>query len=62
MKRVWIVRNKENGFEYIILVKGTEDEVVDYIRSELKSAFTYCGATEDEVKMATMLGIKIYLA
>lgn len=60
-KRYWLVKINTNGFESKMLVHGTEQELWSYMESELGYIPGYCGATEQEVTAAKMLGIKAYL-
>lgn len=62
MKQVWKVTNMVNGFKVVIMVRGTEAELQDYIKSELPNAVKYVGAMDAEVKAAELLGMPIYMA
>ena len=62
MKQVWKVTNMVNGFKVVIMVRGTEAELQDYIKSELSNAVKYVGAMDAEVKAAELLGMPIYMA
>lgn len=67
-RRYWIVRFWKNGFEGVMLVYGTEDELWEYLNSEIGGAapghigdYSYSGATGKEVEMARALKIKAYI-
>lgn len=69
MRMYWLVGIEKNGFEAKMLVYGTEEEMQEYLNSEIGGAderhtgnYSYSGATEEEVKMARALGIKAYIA
>lgn len=60
MKRIWIASYCKNGFEFKVLLYGTEQELHEYTRSEFGYQLGYSGATDDEVATAKKLGMKIY--
>ena len=60
MKRVWIATYNKNGFEFKLMLYGTEQELHEYTRSELGYQLGYRGATDAEVAAAKQLGMKIY--
>lgn len=59
-KRHWIVKVTRNGFEFKVMLYGTEKELRNYIDTELSDYSGYHGATEKEVEAAKTLGMKIY--
>lgn len=59
-KRHWLIRFWVNGFEGKMLVYGTEEELWDYLGSEIGN-YSYTGATEKEVQAAEVLHLKTYL-
>lgn len=68
MRRHWLVGFWKNGFEGKMLVYGTEEEMWDYLNSEIGGGderrtgdYFYVGASEAQVKAARILGIKTYL-
>lgn len=68
-KRYWLVAFWKNGFEGKMLVYGTEEELWNYLNSEIGGGddrrigdYSYKGATEEEVKAAKLLKIKAYIA
>ena len=68
MKRHWLVGVYVNGFQMKMLVYSTEQEMWAYLNSEIGGGddrhtgnYSYHGATDKEVEMAKMLGIKCYL-
>lgn len=60
-KRYWLVGFWKNGFEGKMLVYGTEQELWEYLNTELDS-YCYTGATDKEVAAAKLLKIKAYIA
>ena len=68
-KRYWLVAFWKNGFEGKMLVYGTEEELWNYLNSEIGGGddrrignYSYKGATEEEVEAAKLLRIKAYIA
>lgn len=61
-KRNWLIRYDINGFKMITLVNGTEEEMLEYMRSEIGSNFSYVGATDTDVVCGKKLGIPVYFA
>ena len=59
---VWKVTYVKNGFEWVILVKGSEADVRAYMESEFGYMGKYTALTDDEVDCAIKLGMKIYIA
>ena len=62
LTHVWQVWYEKNGFKYFILCQGTEQEVREYLESEMGYMGRYSGMTETEVDMTKKLGCKIYIA
>ena len=64
-KRNWVVRGTKNGFEMKLFLYGTEEELVDYLKTEVTSTvfdhYWYSGATEEEVAAAKALRLKVYM-
>lgn len=64
--RVWQIWYSINGFKFCILVEGTENEMRDYVSSELSmrgiTGGGYHGISDSEVKCAKEIGLPIYLA
>ena len=61
-KRNWLVKFKINGFKMVTLVYGTEEEMREYMKSEIGDNFYYVGATDTDVAYGKKLGIPVYLA
>lgn len=61
-RRIWIVRMEHRGFEGLILVYGSEDELRAYVTSELGYMPGYTGARDDEVEALRKMRVKVYLA
>ena len=69
MRRYWLVGFWKNGFEGKMIVYGTEQELWDYLNSEIGGGddrhtgnYRYSGATEKELEAAKVLGMETYLA
>lgn len=60
MKRIWVASYNKNGFEFKVLLYGTEQELWDYTTSEFGYQLGYRGATDKEIEAAKTLGMKIY--
>lgn len=62
-KRYWLVRVVCRGFESLMLVYGTEDEMRTYMCGEF-DCYTplYRGASDEEVSALKKMGAKVYLA
>ena len=67
-RRYWLVGFWKNGFEGKMLVFGTEEELWDYLNSEIGGGddrhtgnYCYSGATEEEVRAARLLNMKAYI-
>lgn len=68
MRRHWLVGFWRNGFEGKMLVYGTEEEMWDYLNSEIGGGderhtgdYHYIGARKEDIEAARILGIKTYL-
>ena len=62
-KRHWLVRVVYRGFESLMLVYGTEDEMREYMSWEFDHCVpAYSGASEEEVSALKKMGAKVYLA
>lgn len=61
-KRYWLINVLTNGFESMMLLYGTEDELRNYLDSELPGGYRYHGATDEEVEALKKFGMKAYLA
>lgn len=59
---VWMLVIKMNGFTSYMYVQGTEDEMLDYMESEIPTKFKYYALTEYEIKMVKRLDQKIFIA
>ena len=60
--RVWTVSYEINKFLVPILVEGTEPEMQEYMESEMGYVGRYHALTNEEVRQAKMLGLKVYIA
>lgn len=62
-KRVWIYKFMQRGFQMVVMIEGTEDEMRAYLEEvNPKGNGKYSGATEKEVAHFKALGMPIYLA
>ncbi len=64
MKRIWKCVVRINGFKIPVLVKGTYDQMIDFITDEFgeNTLMVYGPITEKEETAATVLGLDVYLA
>ena len=62
MERIWRVAINTNGFRSVLLVRGTEIETVDYLKSEIGYMPSYVAITEEEYEAYQALGFSAYLA
>lgn len=60
--QVWKVRYLHNYFEWPLFVSGTEDEMREYLDSEVGYVGSYRALTDQEVSAVKVLGLKIYIA
>ena len=61
-KRYWLIQLMTNGFESMMLLYGTEEELRNYLDSELPNGYRYHGVTDEEVETLKKFGMKAYLA
>lgn len=59
---VWQVWYENRMFNYFILIQSTEEEMQDYLNSEIGYVGRYGALLENEVRKARDLGTPIYLA
>lgn len=57
-----MVRMEYRGFEGLILIYGTEEEMQEYTKSEFGYIPGYSGARDYEVESLRKMGVKVYLA
>lgn len=60
VKKYWIVKVNEKGFECAMLIYGAESIMWKYMRNELGYIPSYCEISDEEAKMARRLGMKGY--
>ena len=67
-KRYWVVKFWTHGFEGQMLVYGTEEELWEYLNSEIGGGdcrttgnYSYHGASQAEYEAAQVLRMKAYL-
>lgn len=68
MRMHWLVKFWKNGFEGMMMVYGTEEELWDYLNSEIGGGderhtgnYSYHGASQYEIEAAEKLRMKTYL-
>lgn len=52
----------KNGFDLTIFVEGTEEEMKDYLESEVGYVGKYRALSDSKIECVSSLGIKIYTA
>ena len=62
MERIWRITFNVNGFKSVLLVRGTEAEMIDYIKSEIFYMPSYTAITDEEYEAYQALGFSAYLA
>lgn len=62
VNEVWQVQYSNHGFFYYILVQGTEQEMWDYLDSEMGHVGKYHALSDHEIALAKELDTPIYLA
>lgn len=60
-RRVWMITCNTNGFKYKVFVEATEENLLQFMKTEIPNAIKYVGATNEEVKAAKILKLPIYL-
>lgn len=67
-RRYWVVNFWPRGFEVTMMVYGTEEELWDYLNSEIGGGdsrhtgnYSYHGATKEEYEAAQILRMKSYI-
>lgn len=67
-RRYWLVAFWKNGFEGKMLVYGSENELWDYLNTEIGGGdnrtvgnYSYSGASEKEIEAARTLHMKAYI-
>ena len=63
LKRYWIVMIYTEGFESVMLMYGTREDLWGYIGNSFKYSvnYRYRSASDEDVAMAKKLGIKAYI-
>ena len=62
IEHIWKVSYIKNGFKFPIFVRGTEDEMRDYLESEMGYVGSYHALTEKEEGAVYELQLTVYLA
>ena len=60
--QTWKVTYHNKGFDTVILVKGTEPEMQDYMESEFGYVGSYYALSKEEAVACKKMGFQIYLA
>ena len=60
-KRVWMVSYEVKGFKVKIFIERTEENLWNYMETELGGMHGYSGATDEDVKAAKTIGLQIYM-
>ena len=62
VERVWKINYTKNGFRWPIFIRGTEDEMRDYLESEMGYVGSYHALTKQEEDAVYQLQLTVYLA
>ena len=62
IEQVWRVEYEHKLFKQLILVRGTESEMREYMNSEIGYVGRYSACTDRELDAAKLLRIPIYIA
>ena len=62
IEQVWRVEYEHKLFKQLILVRGTESEMQEYMNSEMGYVGSYRACTDREIDSAKFLRIPIYIA
>lgn len=62
IEMVWKITYESRLFQHMILVRGTENEMRDYLESEFGYVGRYSACTQQELDAAEILSIPIYIA
>ena len=62
IKPVWKVNYHFNGFEAPIAISATEQELIEYMESELGYKYGYRAMTNEEITAWKNCHLKIYMA
>lgn len=60
-KRYWVCHYQRNGFDFVVFLYGTEQEIWEYMVSEFGYKLSYSGATDEEVAAGKKLKMKFYM-
>lgn len=62
IEMVWKITYESRLFQHMILVRGTENEMRDYLESEFGYIGRYSACTQQELDAAEILNIPVYIA
>ena len=62
VEHIWQVQYEKSRFQYYIYIKGTEDEMREYMESEMGFVGRYSALSEKEKEALHTLRAKVYIA
>ena len=62
VEQIWQVQYEENGFKYYIYIRGTADEMYEYLDSEMGFVGQHHALDEKEKEALRILKAKVYIA
>lgn len=62
VEQIWQVQYDENGFKYYIYIRGTADEMYDYLNSEMGFVGQHHALSDKEKDALWILKAKVYIA
>lgn len=62
VEQIWQVEYDENGFKYHIYIRGTADEMYDYLNSEMGFVGRHHALSDKEKDALHILNAKVYIA
>ena len=62
IEQVWKVTYEQHGFDTVVLIRGTEPEMQDYVESEFGYVGSYYALSKEEAIACKRMGFKIYIA
>lgn len=62
VEQVWKVTYRNNGFDAVVLVRGTEPEMQEYLESEFGYVGSYYALSKEEARACKKMGFRIYIA
>ena len=62
IEQVWKVTYQNKGFDTVVLIRGTEKEMWDYMESEFGYVGSYYALSKEEARACKEMGFRIYIA